>query len=114
TLTVPLDTVVLTLNGGAHRSTPFPYTTLFRSVNDRPTAFGDAATTAEDTPINIAVLANDTDVEGDALRVSSVTQPLHGSVSINADGTVRYRTKVTSVGSNQFSYRNRDGSADSF
>ncbi|WP_431830899.1 Ig-like domain-containing protein [Salidesulfovibrio onnuriiensis] len=35
-------------------------------VNDGPVAVDDTATTAEDTPVTIDVLSNDTDVEGDA------------------------------------------------
>ncbi len=36
----------------------------------RPVAADDAAATAEDTSVNIAVLANDTDIDGDSLTVS--------------------------------------------
>ena len=38
------------------------------AANDAPVAVDDAATTAEDTPVSIAVLANDTDLDGDTLR----------------------------------------------
>ena len=38
-------------------------------VNDAPVAVDDTETTAEDTPIDIDVVANDTDVEGDMLSV---------------------------------------------
>ena len=37
------------------------------AVNDAPAATDDAATTAEDTPVSIAVLGNDTDLDGDTL-----------------------------------------------
>jgi len=43
-------------------------------VNDAPVANDDSATTNEDTPVTVNVVANDTDVEGDTLVVSAVTQ----------------------------------------
>ena len=44
-------------------------------VNDPPEAVDDAAETAEDTPVNIAVLDNDTDPEGDPLTVAEISTP---------------------------------------
>src|SRR5262249_57075380 len=58
-------------------------------VNDPPVAVDDKATTAEDTPVTITVLANDTDVDGDPLTVSHASA-LHGTVVINDDGTLTY------------------------
>src|SRR5262245_18215674 len=58
-------------------------------VNQPPDAVNDSATTAEDTLINVNVLANDTDPDGNALTVTAVTQPAHGSAVINADMTVK-------------------------
>ena len=57
------------------------------AVNDGPQAAGDAAITTQDTAVTVAVLANDTDVDGDGLVVTDVSAAGHGSVSINADGT---------------------------
>ena len=48
------------------------------AVNDAPVATDDAATTAEDTPVTIAVLGNDTDLDGDSLVVSGVSMPDDG------------------------------------
>ena len=42
------------------------------AVNDAPAAVDDTATTAEDTAVSIAVLANDSDVDGDTLTVERV------------------------------------------
>ena len=42
-------------------------------INDDPVANPDEATTAEDTPVTIAVLTNDTDTEGNALTVTAAT-----------------------------------------
>jgi large repetitive protein len=43
----------------------------------------------EDTTVRIPVLANDTDADGDVLRVTQATSP-NGTVVINADGTVSF------------------------
>lgn len=52
-------------------------------VNDGPDAVNDAVTTAEDTPITIDALANDTDVEGDALTITGASVPAQqGSVEV--------------------------------
>src|SRR5207247_772384 len=59
-------------------------------VNDAPAARDDSAANDEDNAVTIAVLANDSDVDGDSLTISAVTQPAHGAAAINADGTVAY------------------------
>lgn len=43
------------------------------NVNDAPVATNDATTTQEDMPVTVAVLANDTDVDGDTLAVIAVS-----------------------------------------
>ena len=76
-----------------------------------PVANNDTATTDEDTPVNINVLANDTDPDGDTLSVVSVTQGAHGTVSINADKTVRYTPAQDYFGGDSFTYNLTDGHA---
>ena len=74
-----------------------------------PIANNDSATTDEDNPVNINVLANDTDSDGDTLSVFSVTQGTNGSVSINPDKTVRYAPALNFFGSDSFTYTIDDG-----
>jgi hypothetical protein len=78
-------------------------------VNDAPTAVTDYSTTLEDTPVTIAVLANDSDVDGDALSVIAKTNGTRGSVAINVDGTLTYTPNVNAYGSDAFSYTISDG-----
>ena len=54
-----------------------------------PDANPDTATTAEDTPVTIPVLANDTDPTGQPLTVTSAEAP-NGSVTLNPNGTITY------------------------
>ncbi|MDG1290399.1 MAG: Ig-like domain-containing protein [Lentibacter sp.] len=69
-----------------------------------PVATDDADTTDVDTPLVITVLGNDSDPEGEALTVTGTTEPLNGSVAINADGTVTYTPDTGFTGTDTFDY----------
>ena len=56
--------------------------------NEAPDAVNDAVTTAEDTPVTVAVLANDIDADGDALTLKEASCNSGSSWTINADGTL--------------------------
>ncbi len=86
------------------------------AVNDAPTAVDDAYTIAEDTPLAVALpglLANDTDVEAEALTAFLVSGPTHGTLTLNADGSFSYMPDADWNGSDTFTYRASDGSASS-
>jgi VCBS repeat-containing protein len=78
-------------------------------VNDAPVAVNDMAITPEDTAVAIDVLANDTDADNVGLTVTGVTQGTHGTVAINADGTVLYTPAANWFGTDTFSYTASDG-----
>ncbi|WP_139309122.1 cadherin-like domain-containing protein, partial [Neptunomonas phycophila] len=78
------------------------------AVNDNPTTAGESATTDEDTPVTVDVLANDSDVEGDTLSVDSATAP-NGTVAINPDGTITYTPDPNFTGSDTITYTVSDG-----
>src|SRR3954470_22788612 len=63
-------------------STPF--------VNHDPVANTDLVSIDEDTTIDISVLANDTDEDGDPITAAVASQPLHGAATLNAAGTIHY------------------------
>ncbi|MBI5722459.1 MAG: Ig-like domain-containing protein [Planctomycetes bacterium] len=63
----------------------------------------DTATLAEDTNIVIAVLANDSDGDGDPLTVSTLTQPAHGAAVKNADNTITYTHAAGYTGDSDWS-----------
>lgn len=89
---------------GAADCTPLP-------TNTNPTAVDDVATTAEDTAVAIAVLANDTDAEGHALTVTAVDAltAAGGTAVPNADGTVTYTPPADFGGIDAFTYTISDG-----
>ena len=83
------------------------------AVNDTPVAYDDNAATDQDTPVTINVLANDSDIDGDALTVTNLTQPASGVATINADQTVTYTPNTGFVGNDTFTYTANDGKVDS-
>lgn len=78
-------------------------------VNDAPTATEDEASTDEDTSVEIDVLLNDTDIDGDALNVSAVSTPDHGTTEVTAQGTIRYTPDANFHGTDSFTYTISDG-----
>jgi len=74
-----------------------------------PVAQNDTATTPFNSPVTIAVLANDSDPHGYPLTVESVTTPVHGSTAINPNGTVTYTPQTTFAGDDTFSYTINNG-----
>ena len=59
------------------------------------------------------VLTNDTDADSDPLTAIKVSDPTHGTVSLNADGSFTYTPAADWNGSDSFSYKANDGTADS-
>ena len=80
------------------------------AVNDAPQALlPDIVSTNEETPVTFNPAANDTDVDGDALRVTDVEQAAHGQVVLNADGSVTYTPDKDYFGPDSYSYTVADG-----
>ncbi|QQG65847.1 cadherin-like domain-containing protein [Desulfobulbus oligotrophicus] len=87
-------------------------TITIHGTNDPPVARDDGPyDILEDTPLDsIDVLANDTDPENDPLTVVDATvDPSQGSVSINADGTLRFVPAQDFHGTAVISYTISDG-----
>ena len=80
--------------------------------NTAPVANPDAATTDEDTPVIIDVLANDSDPDGDPLTVTAASAE-HGTVAINPDGTLTYTPDPDYNGPDQIAYTVADGQGGS-
>jgi DNA/RNA endonuclease G (NUC1) len=78
------------------------------SVNDDPVAVNDSATTNEDTPVTIDVVANDTDSDGGTPALDSVSNPTNGSVSIT-NGKAVFSPDPNFHGVGGFSYVVSDG-----
>ncbi|MFT3666276.1 Ig-like domain-containing protein [Piscinibacter sp.] len=107
------QTILFTVtdNGGL-TSAPAAIALTVVSVNDAPVALNDTASTPLNTPLaSIAVLANDSDVDGDTLTVTTATlaNPALGTVSINPDGTLNFTPAANVSGPVLVNYTIADG-----
>lgn len=84
-------------------------------VNDAPVAANDSATVLQGQSVSINVLANDSDIDSLAtsLRPVVLTQPAHGTVLVNANGTISYTPTASYAGTDSFTYATSDGQAQS-
>ena len=79
-------------------------------ANDDPDASDDSASVDEDGVVTIPVVANDEDVDGDALTVTGVDDPAHGTADVSEGrATIVYTPAPNSSGSDSFGYEITDG-----
>ncbi len=103
------DTITYTLSDGNGGTSTGTVTITVTAVNDAPVAGADTASTPEDTPVVIDVLANDSDAEGGALTVTAATSP-NGTVTIDpVTGALTYTPNPDFSGSDTISYTVSDG-----
>lgn len=93
-------------NGGTDTGT---VTVTVNPVNDAPVAAADSATTDQGVGVVIDVLSNDSDVDGDGLSVSGVTNGANGTVTNNAGSNVTYTPSGGFTGGDSFTYDVSDG-----
>lgn len=84
-----------------------------RDVNDAPVARDDRVVTQIGTPIAGNVLHNDSDADGNALSVRLGTSPTRGTLDLRTDGTFSYTPAAGFIGTDRFTYRANDGTANS-
>ena len=101
-------------NGGSDTAT---VTVNVAAVNDPPVAVDDTAVVAEDTPLILGVAdivtPNDTDIDGDILTITGVSNPSNGMVVLNPDGTVTFTPTLNYHGPATFEYEISDGNGGS-
>ncbi len=102
---------VTSKHGSEHSATSADYSFTTLAPNLPPAANDDTAITDQGTAVTVAVLGNDSDPNGDALTVSSVTQGANGSVVINLGQTVTYTPNAGFYGTDSFTYTASDGKA---
>ncbi|MDB5948100.1 MAG: hypothetical protein JWQ33_3126, partial [Ramlibacter sp.] len=86
-------------------------TVTIAAVNDAPVAASDTLAATEDTPVTYTaaqLLGNDTDVDGPALTVASVTSGIGGSAVLKGVGTVTFVPIANFNGAAVFSYTATD------
>jgi uncharacterized repeat protein (TIGR01451 family) len=85
-------------------------------LNAPPIAYGDNYKTVPDTLLEIAapgVLSNDIDSNGDALVAFKDSDPIEGTLTLQADGAFTYLPPPGFVGIIKFSYHAHDGTSSS-
>jgi hypothetical protein len=97
-----LLTQILSCGGGG--SGYIPPAAPAAAANKPPVGVNDMAVTYMNTPVDINVLTNDVDPDGDTISVANVTQGSAGFVSLNASGSVKYVPNTSFTGTDTFSY----------
>ncbi len=98
------DVVTYTVSDGAGCYGTGVITVTVLAVPRPPNAIDDLVAGTEDTPMTIAVAANDYDLSGSPITVTAVSQPAHGQTSLNPNGTVAYTPTLDFYGIDQLSY----------
>lgn len=81
-------------------------------TNAAPVAHPDAYSAVADVDKSVAkpgVLANDTDADGDQMKIDVVQQPGHGNLDAHDDGSFKYKADKGFSGTDTWKYRVWDG-----
>ena len=111
-----LDSFTYKANDGAADSNVATVTITVNPMNDAPTAVNDSYTTPTAVPLVVTapgLLTNDTDIEGSTLTAVKVTDPEHGTVTVNTNGSFSYTPELGFTGADTFTYKANDGAAES-
>jgi hypothetical protein len=97
-------------NGGRDEAT---VSITITAVNDAPSVVADTVSVAAASSANvISVLDNDSDVDGDDLTISSITDALHGTATLT-EGVLTYTPEADYTGADSFTYKVSDGTTQS-
>ncbi|MBW4522702.1 MAG: tandem-95 repeat protein, partial [Scytolyngbya sp. HA4215-MV1] len=110
-----IATITVTVNDGS-ATTIQVFNLTVNPINDAPIAFDNNYNTAEDVPLNVTlsgILSNDIDVDGNLLTAILVSNPSHGTLTLNSNGTFLYTPSANFYGTDTFTYRAFDGSVSS-
>ena len=106
------DSFTFKANDGSLDSNVATESLTINPVNDAPVAHDGAASGNQDTVITGSFSA--TDIDSSTLTYLDVTQPAHGSVTIDtAHGTFSYTPDADYSGTDSFTFKANDGSLDS-
>src|SRR5438105_11998411 len=111
------DSFTYTASDGHGGSATATVSLTIAAVNDPPVATNDSYSTTRNTTLSVnaaaGVLANDTDVDGDVLTVSSfdASSVRGGTVVVNTNGGFTYTPPSGYTGADSFTYTASDGTA---
>jgi VCBS repeat-containing protein len=110
------DSFTYRANDGTLDSNQAKVTITITATNEEPTAADDTYSTTEDTALTVAtpgLLGNDTDPDHDSLNAVLVSEPSHGTLTLNGNGSFSYTPAGNFIGSDSFKYRANDGTLSS-
>ena len=106
------DSFTYSVNDGKGGSNTYTVSITVSPVNDAPVAGNDTITLNEDT-VKTGTLPTATDVDGDTVTYAKATNPAHGAVVVNANGTYTYTPLADYNGADSFTYTVNDGKGGS-
>ena len=111
------DSFTYKVGDGTTESDPITVSLTVTAVNDAPATTADAYEVDEDGTLTVAVadgvLENDSDVDSDAITATIQSDPAHGDVTLNTNGSFVYTPDADYFGSDTFTYKATDGTASS-
>jgi len=105
------DAFSFKVNDGVSNSAPATVTIMVTPFDDAPSAQSQSISTSEDVQAAGSVLA--VDPEDAALTYSKYSDPLHGDLVFNSDGTFTYVPDANFNGQDSFQFKANDGGLDS-
>lgn len=105
------DTFLWKVNDGEYDSNISTVTISVNPVNDAPVSFDAPIATRENVPV--VVTFNATDIDGDNLTYSILTQPTNGTLSTGNNVDYAYTPNNSFIGTDTFTYVANDGTVNS-
>lgn len=104
------DTFVYQIQDSQGATASAIVTVAITEVNDVPVTEIDKVTAYENFPVTIKVLKNDSDADGDTLKIDSATKPAKGTVTVSKDKDyLTYTPGLDLTGDDSFDYKVNDG-----
>src|SRR5581483_4004000 len=107
------DSFTFKANDGKADSNTATVTITVTAVNDAPVATPDSDSTDEDVNLNGQLAGTDVETDAAALTFAKASEPTHGSVIVNADGSFTYDPADNYNGPDSFTFTANDGTTDS-
>jgi Ca2+-binding RTX toxin-like protein len=103
------DSLRYRVSDGVAESVAATVSIAVQALVDTAVPVDDAAETAEDVPVSVAVLGNDALPDGTSPVVEITDGPAHGTAEVLADGRIRYVPAADYNGADSLTYRVRTG-----